>query len=159
MSNFCFYSPLNWNSLRMWCIWRQSHMKLCSQISLVDEHLTWNQYIWIILLLLLKSTAPSERRWEWERGCQRGREGERKVINISSNSSLNKIAGATSYAGRRAVIKSKKKKMEGYFFTFSLYLFLFSDHSRFISVPLCPSSFNNISTSSISVFHFLLPLF
>ncbi len=42
---------------------------------------------------------------------------------------------------------------------FSLYLFLFSDPSPFLSVPLCPSSFfNNISTSSISVFHFLLPL-
>lgn len=52
-------------------------------------------------------------------GCQRGRE---KVINISSNSSLNKIAGATSHTGRRAVIKQKKKKkkMQRDVFTLSL---------------------------------------
>lgn len=49
-------------------------------------------------------------------GCQRGRE---KVINISSNSSLNKIAGATSHTGRHAVIKQKKRCRE-IFFTLSL---------------------------------------
>lgn len=124
-------------------------------------------------------------------GCQRGRE---KVINISSNSSLNKIAGATSHTGRRAVIKQKKRCREIFLLSpfqsklnsyiglnsrcclfshkqlhflhvhYFPYLLLHSvisiALSRSLPVPLCPfSSFHNIRTLTISVFHFLLPLF
>lgn len=157
-----------------------------------DKHLMWILYVRIIQLLV-NSTAASERGWEWEGDVKKGE--REKVINISSNSSLNKIAGTTSHTGRRAVIKSKKrcgdffllslsqsklnsyidlnsrdlqmllfshKQLNSLHVHCSLHLVLHSVISTSLSlpVPLCPaSSFHNISTLTISVFHFLLPLF